>query len=182
MQYARRVSACRRELNSHEAAKPRTASQTSRQGKDPALRDDYQMKTEIVAVSVSGQIRLGALLTVNYREPPCHIGPVNCVGESGFQSVHRAIAAYVHPDFIARELRRLEYVARTGRQRGARGNRCGRAGVTKPLQVNYYCLPCAALPNPSLKRSANGRPPGPVWRYAVHFRQPGPGVLPSSPA
>ncbi len=37
-------------------------------------------------------------------------------------------------------------------------------------------------PNPSLKRSANGRPPGPVWRYAGHFRQPGPGVLPSSPA
>ena len=40
----------------------------------------------------------------------------------------------------------------------------------------------AATPNPSLKRSANGRPPGPVWRYAVHFRQPGPGVLPLSPA
>ena len=40
----------------------------------------------------------------------------------------------------------------------------------------------AVRPNPSLKRSANGRPPGPVWRYAVHFRQPGPGVLPSSPA
>jgi hypothetical protein len=38
------------------------------------------------------------------------------------------------------------------------------------------------MPNPSLKRSANGRPPGPVWRYTVHFRQPGPGVLPSSPA
>ena len=35
---------------------------------------------------------------------------------------------------------------------------------------------------PSLKRCANGRPPGPIWRYAVHFRQPGPGVLPSSPA
>ena len=43
-------------------------------------------------------------------------------------------------------------------------------------------LPCTPMPNPSLKRSANGRPPGPVWRYAVHFRQPGPGVLPSSPA
>ena len=43
--------------------------------------------------------------------------------------------------------------------------------------------PCVqSRPNPSLKRSANGRPPGPVWRYAVHFRQPGPGVLPSSPA
>jgi hypothetical protein len=34
------------------------------------------------------------------------------------------------------------------------------------------------LPNPSLKRSANGRPPGPGWWYAVHFHQPGPGVLP----
>ena len=40
----------------------------------------------------------------------------------------------------------------------------------------------ARMPNPSLKRSANGRPPGPVWRYAVHFRQPGPGVLPLLPA
>ena len=37
-------------------------------------------------------------------------------------------------------------------------------------------------PNPMLKRSTNGRPPGPVWRYAVHFRQPGPGVLPLPPA
>ena len=44
------------------------------------------------------------------------------------------------------------------------------------------CLPRALMPNPSLKRSDNGRPPGPVWRYTVHFRQPGPGVLPSSPA
>ena len=39
-------------------------------------------------------------------------------------------------------------------------------------------MPRALMPNPSLKRSANGRPPGPVWRYAVHFHQPGPGVLP----
>jgi hypothetical protein len=39
-----------------------------------------------------------------------------------------------------------------------------------------------AGPNPSLKRSANGRPPGPGRRYAVHFRQPGPGVLPLVPA
>ena len=38
------------------------------------------------------------------------------------------------------------------------------------------------MPNPSLKRSANGRPPGPVRWYSVHFHRPGPGVLPSSPA
>lgn len=36
--------------------------------------------------------------------------------------------------------------------------------------------------NPLLKRSANGRPPGPGLGYAVHFPSPGPGVLPYSPA
>ncbi|CAD5374026.1 hypothetical protein RA210_U460007 [Rubrivivax sp. A210] len=39
-----------------------------------------------------------------------------------------------------------------------------------------------ARPNPSLKRSANGRPPGPGRWYAVHFHRSGPGVLPLSPA
>ncbi len=38
----------------------------------------------------------------------------------------------------------------------------------------------AALPNPSVNRSANGRPPGPVCG-PLHSPQPGPGVLPSSP-
>ena len=45
-------------------------------------------------------------------------------------------------------------------------------------------LPVTApvMPNPLFKPSPNGGPPGPVWRYAVHFRQPGPGVPPSVPA
>jgi hypothetical protein len=46
---------------------------------------------------------------------------------------------------------------------------------------NHWSLR-SVRPNPSLKRSANGRPPGPAWRYAVHSRQPGPGVLPLAPA
>ena len=61
---------------------------------------------------------------------------------------------------------------------------CSRNGVSPVAwwpKGNGRRLP-AVLPNPSLKRSANGMPPGPVWRYAVHFRQPGPGVLPSAPA
>ena len=36
----------------------------------------------------------------------------------------------------------------------------------------------ALMPNPSLKRSANGRPLGPVRWYSVHFHRPGPGGLP----
>ena len=41
--------------------------------------------------------------------------------------------------------------------------------------------PPPALPNPSVNRSANGRPPAPGRWYAVHFHRPGAGVLPSSP-
>ena len=40
----------------------------------------------------------------------------------------------------------------------------------------------AARSNPSLKRSANGRPPAPGRWYAVHFHRPGAGVPPLSPA
>jgi hypothetical protein len=38
------------------------------------------------------------------------------------------------------------------------------------------------LPNPSLKLSPNGGPPGPASRYGVHFLLAGPGVPPSVPA
>jgi len=37
-----------------------------------------------------------------------------------------------------------------------------------------------AGPNHSVKGTANGAPPGPGHRYAVHFLWPGPGVTPSS--
>ena len=61
------------------------------------------------------------------------------------------------------------------RERGTGGTEAGpsaiRASVRRPTR-----------PNPSFKPSPNGGPPGPVWRYAVHFRQPGPGVPPSGPA
>ena len=51
--------------------------------------------------------------------------------------------------------------------------------VSVPTSIAF----CRAVrPNPSLKRSANGRPPGPGRWYAVHFHRPGPGVLPLSPA
>jgi len=57
-----------------------------------------------------------------------------------------------------------------------------REAQSLPHKINPLCRPRALMPNPSFKRSANGRPPSPGRRYAVHFRQPGLGVLPSSPA
>ena len=52
----------------------------------------------------------------------------------------------------------------------------GHAVVPGNVSIN------TALPNTSLKRSANGRPPGPATGYGVHFPVAGPGVLPLSPA
>ena len=49
------------------------------------------------------------------------------------------------------------------------------------LRVGAWATAMAA-PNTSLEPRPNGGPPGPGWRYAVHFRQPGPGVPPSAPS
>ena len=54
--------------------------------------------------------------------------------------------------------------------------------VTKNSAPSQLRASAPAWPNPSLKRSANGRPPAPGRWYAVHFHRPGAGVLPSSPA
>ena len=51
-----------------------------------------------------------------------------------------------------------------------------------PSPATRALLIHAVWPNQSLKRSANGMPPGPGLRYCVHFLSPGPGVIPSSPA
>jgi hypothetical protein len=50
------------------------------------------------------------------------------------------------------------------------------------MQIHSSGKQSTRMPNPSLKRSANGRPPGPGLWHMVHFHSPGPGVLPSSPA
>ena len=60
-------------------------------------------------------------------------------------------------------------------------SRSGDARI-QTMKCKDCCGTSPVRPNPSLKRSANGRPPGPGRRYGVHFRQPGPGVLPLSPA
>ena len=65
---------------------------------------------------------------------------------------------------------------------GSHGNfQRGREAVSV-IQGLAYFAPPRTTPNPSLKRSANGRPPGPGLWHTVHFHSPGPGVLPSSPA
>jgi len=76
------------------------------------------------------------------------------------------------------EARRLEILPRHRRQRGAGSAGGGARGGAKSCRAVH----ARVRPNQSLKRSANGMPPGPGLRYSVHFLSPGPGVIPSSPA
>ena len=93
------------------------------------------------------------------------------------QSMAVATAVFQLSGWLPAEPERV-VPALTGRLKSC----CSRAVSSGKLAPRLPPRAPPALPNPSFKRSANGRPPGPVWRYAVHFRQPGPGVLPSSPA
>ena len=168
VQYASRVSARRRGLNSHDAAKPREPG---------CLQERARTRSQFPRPRAS-TCEVSAATNWNYMEPVCHIEPVHCVASLAVQSVRRAAASIGAPGHG--QWRRLQHATRRRLQLRARY-------VWWPARIAHWHAhsrrtSCAALPNPSLKRSANGRPPGPVWRYAVHFRQPGPGVLSSSPA
>jgi len=54
-------------------------------------------------------------------------------------------------------------------------------GLAVASSASLRCSPGNAWPNPSVKASPNGGPPGPGHRYGVHFLWPGPGVPPSVP-
>ena len=171
MRCASRISACRRELNSHGAAKPR-------EHRCPQERSRAENRTTRPQQPSSGMASTAT--NRNDMEPQCNIEPVYCVGRSGFQSVRRAAASSGASRFA--QWWRLENVACRGRQRGAGGFRSRPRGTTAPLQARRQCVVSAAQPNPSFKPSPNGGPPGPGNRYGVHFLSPGPGVPPSVPA
>ena len=185
MQCPSRISACRRELNSHDAAEPREDShRLQRTWPRVPVECKWATRQSIIPFRqiTRGLLRAGAAYNCKDKEPPCHIERAHCVGSTGVQSVRRAAAISVGALALGQVPRRLEYVPRYGRQRGAGSAWGGPRGVTGPGQAQHTRAQGAALPNPSLKRSANGRPPGPGRRYVVHCRLPGPGVLPSSPA
>ena len=181
MHYSSRVSACRRELNGHDAAKPRGPGCPLERTPHPE-RGQAKNRNRTTLRQRPSTGMAGTAANRNYMEPQCHIEPAHCVGTSGLQSVRGAAAASVSASGLGQLQRRLEYAARHGRQRGAGGACSLPRGITGPWQAHRQRMSGAALPNPSLKRSANGRPPGPGWWYSVHFHQPGPGVLPPSPA
>ena len=169
MRYVSKVSACWRGPNSHETAKPQKSGCPWTRG--PRQNEASRVQPSTGAVSAAGRR--------NYLGRHCRLESANCEATSCIQSVRRAVAGKTTPG--QGQLLRLECAACRGRQRRAGGTWCVPRNTARPWQAQHRGITVAALPNPSLKRSANGRPPGPVCGE-VHSPQPGPGVLPSSPA
>ena len=152
MLFANGVSAFGVSLNSHEAAEPLKMS--------AAWAEQFEVPRVSAQLARPGRTRLQRQGTTVLRSA------------NDFQSVRGAAAASIA--FPTLPVRRLKPVAHHVPQRGAGSRRGGAAR-------NRLALTLSPLPNPSLKGSANGRPPGPGQWYAVHFHWPGPGILPLAP-
>ena len=111
----------------------------------------------------------GAVAKHNYKGPSCYIERQRCAGGTGFQSVRWAAAASICAVGNGWLSRRLKFVACQVLQRGAGGFRGRPKRITGPWQARRWAAAGAAPPNPSLKWSANGRPPGPRYSAGVHF-------------
>ena len=184
VQYSSRISALRRGLNSHEAAKPRTANNPQQRPWSLTIVGCERTLPHRVSVGFirqSGTV-LASIVQARTTKTWRHFARSPHLPAREALIFGQFVGA-LHPTgqtFIDHQSRRLQFLARQGLRRGARSTCCGVRGVTMPWRAQHQRSLGAALPNPSLNRSANGRPPGPGWWYAVHFHQPGPGVLPSA--
>ena len=91
MQYASRISACRRGLSGHEAAKPREHGCPQERGRQQASSERGQAENQTTLLQPS-RGEASAAANKNYLEPLCYIEPAHCVGSSGVQSVGGAAA------------------------------------------------------------------------------------------
>ncbi len=178
MQCSSRVSACRREPNSHNAAKPRAVG--------PACGPSPSLPTP--RLSAAGNRPALLLQLTSGRGNPAQM-PLHQSANSN------ACTAWKPPSFSSSVGPQAAFVLsfpvsagglKTWRPRTSSADRLASAAEQQesPRLGTHAAAAqkCTALPNPSLKRSANGRPPGPGHRYGVHFLWPGPGALPLSPA
>jgi hypothetical protein len=173
VRYASRFSALRREPNSHDAAKPRETSYFRHRDQD---QNGKSLSRELVGLLLSESVRRNDL------EPPHPVEPQRFVACAPIRLVRRAAAISAGASTRSRRGGGRNTKPATAGSAERKSNQCRPAEATSPWSARVPRSPSAALPNPSLKRSANGRPPGPGLWHIVHHHSPGPGVLPLSPA
>ena len=169
-----RVSACRRELNSHEAAEPRNLS-SHKQGQYAAR------ESESCRPSARERMNPGDLVAEHGKDwKPCGESRQRTAWEAGqFSQSRRAAAFSVRHSAVP--LWRLEHVVRGQQQRGAGGALFMRKPVPGVVCIGSERGGSGALPNPSFKRSPNGVALGPRGSAVYHLPR-GPSATPSVPA
>ena len=167
-----RVSACRRELSSHKARQSPAKSLSSR---SPSYVSAGRLVVPRLnrGTNFKRQEKLGAAVPHRTAEP-CRKHRISVSSSFRRQSGTQGCAMLLR--------RRLREKGQSPWRPalGAAVEASSRGGT-----FAARCAPCRswrALPNPSFKPSPNGVPRRPGWRYAVHFRQPGPRVTPLVPA
>ena len=168
MRHSSKVSACRRELNSHKAAKPRAASHSHRRA-NPRAWVECRPETE-------------AMVPCPFTSLVCRTRATRSTTTASGRQRSSPGAAKVCIGGVSQQKLPMRSLPPHCPQRAAASFRCSSSGVEVHPRARSLCASSAALPNPSFKPSPNGVPRGPGRRYAVHFRQPGPRVTPLVPA
>ena len=176
MQCSIKVSALRREQNSHNAAEPRKANHLQHKAGPQMHAKPRLTKCQSCGMRRSGT-KTKDMAKVHQLKLP------HCVGCTGFQSVCWATGINTSTFCAGLWQRWLKCVAGHGRQRGAAGTWGWAPKVTGPLRAHCHRTVGAARPNPSLKLSANGmsRWPssaGPAAHFALAVQR----ATPLSPA
>ncbi len=162
VQYSTRISAIRREFNSHEKA--RQHNEVVRGQRWP---------TRASASSATGERQIEPMWQARGRP----LRRCQCCSVSSW-SGRRVAVADSNKRRTGRPLNDME-APWCRRPRLAIGANQGSISNSLPGLV---CQRHPARPNPSLKPSPNGGPPGPGNKYGVHCLSPGPGVPPLGPA
>ena len=186
LQFSTKTCACRRELNSKDAAKPRglprralRSSGSSRSYGLPPLGSAPQGRAPLSEGKVAALLgryvpglhrcEVNRLASIESRET-CEL--LERARRFVPISVMKTKTTFAVSGNAASDLR-------SRRRIGLHG--ISNSGHLTLRKLQSYTQFRTLLPNPSFKRSANGRPPGP--RGTVVYPTPrGPGVLPSSPA
>ena len=178
MQYASKVSACRRELNSHQAAWPHSPAGIEA---TPRLRGNARQKRREVKASHGSTSHDAGTEVHESRETRYHPGD---------PKRRRAADAKVFSQLVGppgRTMARLLKVMRAAASRHGPPQSCARSGIScgAPPGVTGCLGRSAAWAQHTRRcltlrstRTHYGRPAWPGQRYAVHFRQPGQAVLP----
>ncbi len=174
MQSASKVSALRRELNSHDAAEPRSLVLRKQGGR---ARSGTK-SSEASERELRRQSELGVQRLKNWS--PCADSRPCTPWEAGqFHQPCRGVVSNPRPGAVLHWW--LEHVVRIQQQRDAGGA----LFILKPVRGLVYAsaerVGRGALPNPSFKRTANGASPWPRGRVVYH-RPRGQGATPLAAA